>query len=104
MSELEDRLRRFAYEWHEAMNSPYAVNMMPMLLKAASDVRRLVVPSLEAENAKLRELAKDYEALTATICNERNSCDGCQFDDPERIVCERMRIQTRLSELGVEVD
>jgi hypothetical protein len=56
MGALEDRLRRFAYEWHEAMNSPYAVNMMPMLLEAASDVRSLAAPSLEAENAKLRKL------------------------------------------------
>ena len=65
MSALEDRLRRFAYEWHEAMNSPYAVNMMPLLLEVASDVRSLAASSLEAENAKLRELCKELaEFLT----------------------------------------
>ena len=56
----------------------------------------------EAENAKLRELANGYEALTATLCNERG-CDGCPFDGTEQIVCEHMRLQTCLSELGVEV-
>lgn len=55
-----------------------------------------------AENAKLRELAKGYEALTATLCNERE-CDGCPFNDSGQIVCKHMRLQTCLSELGVEV-
>lgn len=58
---------------------------------------------LEAENAKLRELANGYEALTATLCNERE-CDGCPFDDTEQIVCEHMRLQTCLSEMEVEVE
>ena len=60
------------------------------------------IPAIEAENAKLRELANGYEALTATLCNERG-CDGCPFDDPEQIVCEHMRLQTSLRELGIEV-
>ena len=62
-----------------------------------SEVKRLY-----DENAKLRELVSDYEALTATLCNERE-CDGCPFDDHEQIVCEHMRLQTCLSELGVGV-
>lgn len=73
MSALEDRLRRFAYEWHEAMNSPYTVNMMPLLLKAASDVRSLAAPSLEAENAKLRELLR---IVVNKYCDS-GTCDGC---------------------------
>lgn len=58
--------------------------------------------SARAENAKLRELANGYEALTATLCNERG-CDGCPFDDTEQIVCEHMRLQTCLAELEIEV-
>lgn len=93
MSELEDRLSRFAYEWHEAMNSPYAVNMMPMLLKAASDVRRLVVPSLEAENAKLRELVRDMWRDGMCECDERGACAQCEY-----------HFTDRMRDLRVEVD
>ena len=56
---------------------------------------------LEAENEKLRELVLDYEELTAKLCDSRE-CDGCPFDDTEQIVCEHMRLQTCLSELGME--
>ena len=70
--------------------------------ESSDDVEPIANPTLiEAENAKLRKLANGYEALTATLCNERE-CDGCPFDDPEQIVCEHMRLQTCLSELGVD--
>lgn len=73
-------------------------------LLAAEDVAKVTthVERLETENAKLRELANGYEALTATLCNERE-CDGCPFDDPEQIVCEHMRLQTCLAELEIEM-
>lgn len=61
-----------------------------------------VIDDYRSEVAKLRELVRDYELLTATLCNERE-CDGCPFDGTEQIVCEHMRLQTCLSELGVEV-
>lgn len=61
-----------------------------------------VIADYRSEVAKLCELANCYEALTATLCNERE-CDGCPFDGTEQIVCEHMRLQTCLSELGIEV-
>lgn len=95
MSALEDRLRRFAYEWNEAMNRPYTVNMMTMLRKAASDVRSLVAPSSEAENAKLMEMVS---ALSQ--CLNWESCKGCPMQDKAGW-CTR---DNRLRELGIEVD
>ncbi len=61
-----------------------------------------VIVDYRSEVAKLRELANGYEALTATLCNERE-CDSCPFDGTEQIVCEHMRLQTCLRELGIEV-
>ena len=87
MSELEVRLHRFAHEWHEAMNSPHAVNMMPMLLEAASDVRRLVAPSLDAENAKLREYVAKLEMANIDVTARLTDYIG-QYDPTDAFVAE----------------
>ena len=63
MDALEDRLNRFACMWDMAMKNPLAVNTIPMLRDAASDVRSLAASSLEAENAKLRERVAELEEL-----------------------------------------
>ena len=54
----------------------------------------------QAENAKLKELARGYESLTAALCDERG-CDGCPFDS-ELPVCEHMRLVACLGELGAD--
>ena len=56
------------------------------------------VKRLEAENAELRELVRDYEELAAALCDARE-CDGCPFDS-ERTICEHMRLVARVGELG----
>lgn len=96
MSALEDRLRRFAYEWHETMNSPYAVNMMPLLLEAASDIRSLAAPSLEAENAKLRELV-----IAQCECVKHDDCNECVHYSEGKCM---FPFKSMYRELGVEVD
>ena len=58
------------------------------------------VKRLEVENAKLRELVRDYEELAAALCDARE-CDGCPFDS-ERTICEHMRLIARVGELGVD--
>lgn len=58
---------------------------------------------LKAENAKLEELVRSYESLTAALCNERG-CAGCPFDSTAHVLCEHMRLAACMGELGIEVD
>lgn len=58
------------------------------------------IDALNAENAELRELVRDYEELAAALCDARE-CDGCPFDS-EWTICEHMRLIARVGELGVD--
>lgn len=119
MGALEDRLLRFAYVWHDAMKNPLAVNMMPMLLEAASDVRSLAAPSLEAENAKLRERVAELEELEdgkryipqewyqlamAENAKLRELCADLYAIRDRSGTYHVTALQVRLDELGIEVD
>lgn len=67
---------------------------------AANKASEESVEHYKVENAKLRELARGYESLAATLCDERG-CDGCPFDS-ELPVCEHMRLVACLRELGAD--
>ena len=64
------------------------------------DVACKIADEIDAENAELRELVRDYEELAAALCDARE-CDGCPFDS-ERTICEHMRLIARVGELGVD--
>lgn len=115
---LAASLRRMAgdgsVEWvHEPMQTCVLLDMADMLdelelwHRLTAGIKFSEYPmtqfrpkDLERENAKLKELARDYESLTATLCNERD-CDGCPFDS-ELPVCEHMRLVACLGELGAD--
>ena len=56
---------------------------------------------LFAENAKLRELIRDYHAFADSMCAECD-CDGCSQRDEG--ACERGVLTSRECVLGVEVE
>lgn len=107
LSAQAEELRELARRINELQGGAVRAVTMPsnvgVTLRDAADTilsLRDRAQKLQAENTKLCELANGYEALTATLCNERE-CDGCPFDGTEQIVCEHMRLQTCLRELGV---
>ena len=65
-----------------------------------SDIRD-IVDEIEAENARLRELVRDYHRFADAICAERD-CDGCSQRDEG--ACERGVLTSRECVLGIEVD
>jgi hypothetical protein len=61
------------------------------------------IAEIEEENAKLRELARDYHMFEHGDCHSCRYHDECRKDESCRCIAP-MRLADRLRELGVEAE
>ena len=81
----------------------YMKDMQSEIEKLREQSERLFDKTLElaTENARLRELVRDYYRFAEAMCAERD-CDGCSQRDEG--ACERGVLTSRECVLGVEVE
>ena len=62
------------------------------------------IRELEDENAKLRELCRDFYAALDRMCDQRMECGTCMLNDDDCSACDASRLNERARELGVSAD
>lgn len=100
-NDLANKLWKAANFYDEFGLSPKTAALLYDASNIARSVSSIIDKNdeLKAENARLRELVRDYHRFADAICAERD-CDGCSQRDEG--ACERGVLTSRECVLGVE--